>query len=84
MQCTAKIRPLPSPIEIECELVADHLADVPTHRGVLRDYAYPGSTTVIEWQDSDRRTYRGRWSQCGFWSGVGRCPLPVDHHGNHA
>ena len=76
MSCDAKIRPFPGFVEIDCEHHDGHPA---MHRGVLRDYAYPGSMTVVEWDERDRRTFHGEWP--------GDCPgcvLPVGHHGRHA
>lgn len=76
MTCAAHIRPFPNDIEIVCELHDEHSA---MHRGSLRDYAYPGSVTVMEWADDDRRNYRGAWP--------GDCPgcvLPLGHRGGHA
>lgn len=64
-----------SPVEIVCEEFGEHFA----HRGVLRDYAYTGSATVVEWLEDDRRTYHGEWP--------GACPgciLPLHHQGKHA
>lgn len=75
--CTAKIRPFTDDSEFECELPG-HLAG--SHRAVIRDYAYPGSETVLEWEEGDRRTFHGTWSACSS-SG---CTLPLGHWGRHA
>lgn len=87
--CTARIRPLPVPTEIACEKTGDIHAE---HQAVLRDYAYPGSETIITWQDDDRRCYHGDWpGACGHrerltTGGLMRdeCILPKGHRGNHA
>lgn len=77
MNCDAHMRPFPNDTELSCELGVD---DHDTHHAVLRDYAYPGSTTTIEWNDADRRTFHGPWpGECD----VEHCPLPSGHHGNH-
>jgi hypothetical protein len=76
--CDAKIRPFPGTYELVCEL--DEHGPDELHVGVVRDYAYPGSETVIRWDDGDRRTYRGDWpGACGPG-----CMLPSGHHGRHA
>lgn len=79
--CDAKIRPFPNPTEVGCERT-DGPHD--EHRGVLRDYAYPGSETVLTWQESDRRTFRGAWRDCDLTSNVLPCILPAGHRGDHA
>lgn len=77
-RCDAKIRPFPDTRELQCEGELDtHL----NHEATLRDYAFPGSQTVLIWQDTDRRTFRGEWSPCIRTSG---CILPHDHHGRCA
>lgn len=76
MSCDAKIRPFPNPTEVACEADGDH----DQHFGVLRDYAYPGSETRLQWLESDRRTYHGDWP--GACESAG-CPLPLGHGGNH-
>lgn len=75
MGCDAKIRPFPGDLEVQCE--RDHTDT--KHEGTIRDYAYPGSATVLSWFEDDRRTFRGTWSPC-----LGYCTLPHGHHGNHA
>lgn len=80
MTCDAKIRPFPNPTELTCEKVDPHPHD--EHFAVLRDYAYPGSETVMRWQESDRRTFRGEWQACEPLSRW--CILPRGHAGRHA
>jgi hypothetical protein len=86
MTCDARIRPFPGgeigSTEIACELDDDgHF----THCGVLRDYAYTGSTTELKWMDDDRRNYRGAWpGPCRLVDGTLDCVLPAGHRGNHA
>lgn len=79
MTCDAAMRPF-RPIndtEIRCELSDYH--DEP-HRGVLRDYAGPGSETEMVWMDGDRRMFHGDWpGDC-----EADCILPADHDGRHA
>jgi hypothetical protein len=77
MNCVAKIRPFPGPTVIVCE---NEVEGHTTHAAVLRDYAYPGSETVVSWDEDDRRTFRGEWSPC---TSPG-CILPLDHRGRHA
>jgi len=79
MSCDAKIRPFPDDTELVCERPdSRHLV----HDAVLRDYAYPGSLTVIDWFDDDRRCFHGDWP--GICSTVPGCVLPDGHRGNHA
>ena len=82
--CDASMRPF-RPVndtEIRCDLDAVHIGE---HRATLRDYAYPGSTTVIGWHDADRRTFRGEWpGACDATTPAGPCILPDGHNGNHA
>lgn len=78
MACDAKIRPFPGPTELQCEHNDPHPEMVP-HEATLRDYAYPGSETVVSWYENDRRTFRGDWAPCS-----GTCILPAGHRGNHA
>lgn len=73
--CRAKIRPMMAPIEIECSRGAMPHDE---HKGVLRDYAWPGSETWITWLEGDRRTFRGDWAPCGDG-----CVLPLNHQGRH-
>jgi hypothetical protein len=82
-KCTAKIRPFTDGTEVHCE---DENGAHSRHGGTLRDYAYPGSETVIDWYEEDRRTFRGDWSPCPI-AVVGvapACILPSGHHGEHA
>lgn len=73
-ECDAKIRPLPNDTEIGCEKTGEHSE----HQGTLRDYAFPGSATMVSWLENDRRTFRGEWSQCRKTFG---CVLPTGHQG---
>lgn len=77
--CTARIRPMAPAnlLEIACEVTGSHAQ----HSGTLRDYARPGSTTIITWLRGDRRTFHGTWP--GDCQQPG-CFLPIYHHGNHA
>lgn len=76
MTCAARIRPMAalSPTEIVCDEAGDHSM----HRGTLRDYAYPGSATIVQWAEDDRRTFHSEWP--GDCSG---CILPLGHRGRH-
>lgn len=77
MSCDAKIRPFPNDTEVACEESGEHTK----HLGVLRDYAYKGSETVMTWFELDRRTYHGDWpGACAAAS----CSLPRGHNGGHA
>jgi hypothetical protein len=78
-RCDAYMRPFPNPTEIRCTREQGHSDDL--HKGEVRDYAYPGSKTVMTWADSDRRTYHGEWP--GPCDSAG-CILPLGHHGRHA
>jgi hypothetical protein len=75
--CPSKIRPLPNPTEIRCEKPENHRYE---HRGVLRDYAKPGSVTTVTWQQNDRRAFIGEWAPCDSTG----CVLPRFHPGDHA
>lgn len=77
--CDAKIRPFPTPLDVRCEKPA---APHDEHQAVLRDYAYAGSETVLTWQESDRRTFRGLYIACG--DNDAPCVLPRGHRGSHA
>ena len=79
MTCDRKIRPFPgiAPVEITCDGTSGHRG---SHAGVLRDYAFPGSATVINWQESDRRNFTGDWIECPTQP----CVLPANHRGEHA
>lgn len=76
-QCLAKIRPFPNDYELSCERLGPHT----THKGTVRDYAYPGSETIIDWEEDDRRTFYGTWYPCTKTAG---CILPVNHRGGCA
>lgn len=79
--CDARIRPFPvgNDTEIACEDEMDHGA---FHGGTLRDYAYPGSRTVMSWSEDDRRNFHGVWpGRCQLVAG---CVLPVFHAGRCA
>lgn len=75
--CDAKIRPFPNPTELTCERDDPPHAE---HHATLRDYAYPGSATVMTWFEDDRRTFRGEWAPC---AGIALCVLPAGHRGEH-
>ena len=77
MTCDARIRPFPNDTEVVCERDDEHRM----HKGTLRDYAYPGSATEIEWDEDDRRTFHGEWP--GACDSAG-CVLPARHRGDHA
>lgn len=77
MTCDAAIRL--DTLEVRCEEPADHPGT--GHAGTLRDLAYPGSATRVEWADDDRRSYRGPYP--GPCPSVG-CPLPAGHPRRHA
>lgn len=76
MTCDAKIRPMypVSDVELTCELT--HTGRTQEHKATLRDYAWPGSETVLSWMEDDRRTFRGTWAQCPVLAG---CILPAGH-----
>lgn len=73
--CTAAIRPFrpTNDAEVRCSAEGDH--DV--HQGPLRDYAFPGSVTEVQWLDNDRRTFRGAWP--GPCPTDPACNLPAHH-----
>lgn len=78
--CGARIRPM-HPVndtEVRCDLIDNGHTE---HLGVLRDYAYPGSTTTVEWLHGDRRMYYGDWPGNCLSNG---CMLPLGHPGGHA
>lgn len=80
MSCTARIRPF-VPVndgDLRCERAAGHAS---SHASTLRDYAHPGSATVINWQEADRRTFHDDWPGACTDDG---CILPDGHHGGHA
>lgn len=76
--CDAKIRPFSTPTDVLCEKPSEPHDE---HQAVLRDYAYPGSETVLTWQESDRRTFRGLYIPC---DDEGLCVLPRNHRGSCA
>jgi hypothetical protein len=68
--------------EIACLLEqGDDGVEHETHRGELRDFAYAGSVTAVEWAWDDRRSFRGEWP--GDCPSAG-CILPTGHRGEHA
>lgn len=76
--CDAAIRPFPNELEVRCEI--DSNVEHRNHKAVLRDYAYQGSETTIEWFESDRRNYHGKFP--GYCRDS--CTLPLGHAGSHA
>jgi hypothetical protein len=66
---------MPDDTELKCEKSHAHYE----HQAVLRDYAYPGSNTVVIWMESDRRNFRGEWAPC-----PSNCTLPAGHRGSCA
>jgi hypothetical protein len=74
--CAARIRPFTDDTEIACETAGVH----DDHEGVVRDFAYPGSKTLLKWADTDRRCFRGEWIECPQRG----CVLPAGHRGDHA
>jgi hypothetical protein len=76
MTCPAKIRPFPNSIEVSCGLPHDGHT---SHEGEVRDYAFPGSVSMLYWEEGDRRTFSGDWNSCD----ESTCILPAGHHGNH-
>lgn len=75
MNCPHRFRaPLDPPRSLDCERPEGHPG---AHSAVVRDYAYPGSETHINWYSDDRRDYTGNWAPC---QNIG-CILPVSHHG---
>lgn len=77
MSCDARIRPMVpvNDTEIVCLVDGEHAR----HEGELRDYAWPGSLTVVVWFEDDRRTFHGVWP-----GGCPDCNLPLRHRGGHA
>ena len=75
--CDARIRPFPNSVEIACEM---HDGEHAMHAGVLRDYAYPGSATTVEWARDDRRSFHGAWPGPCPKNG---CVLPANHPREH-
>lgn len=82
MRCDAKIRPMRpvNEVELQCEINAEHPCT--THEAIIKDYAYPGSQTVLAWYEDDRRNFRGEWAPCHLLDGTHNlCTLPAAHHG---
>jgi hypothetical protein len=77
--CDAKLRPFRplNDTEIECGLTDRSHTH---HKATLKNYAYEGSQTEIQWAESDRRNFRGTWAPCLD----SRCFLPLQHRGTHA
>lgn len=80
--CNAKIRPFTDRTELTCDATSPEADEVHEHHSLLRDYAGPGSETIIYWLEGDRRTFRGRWRPCG--DNEAPCTLPRGHVGRHA
>jgi hypothetical protein len=78
--CDAAIRPFPVGNETEVRCEESHRDE--KHSGTIRDYAYPGSETVISWVESDRRNFHGPWP--GYCFRNLNCTLPRDHGGDCA
>lgn len=80
--CPWSMRPFPNETQIDCEK-PEHLPVDGQHSATLRDYAHPGSTTVITWFAGDRREFTGVWpGYCG--DNDAPCTLPRGHAGRHA
>lgn len=77
--CDAKIRPLPDDTELKCNMGDDE--NHVEHCAVLIGRAYPGSLTTIHWYETDRRNFRGLWTDCPRTEG---CVLPGAHRGECA
>lgn len=75
--CDAAMRLDHHDIELRCELERPHR----DHQSVLRDYAIPGSVTLMTWHDQDRRCFYGDWP--GACEEVEDCVLPKGHQGVH-
>jgi hypothetical protein len=54
------------------------------HQATLRDYAYPGSESVVTWLYGDRREFTGDWPGPCTENQPAGCVLPAGHHGRHA
>lgn len=85
--CDAAIRPLPNDVEIRCHVDHPippdrHFIENVEHEGTLHDYAGPGSTSMIVWFETDRRTFHGEWP--GPCSKPNPCVLPNGHRGRCA
>lgn len=77
LQCPNKIRPFwpRNATELKCHQVVNHGG---TEMAILRDYAFPGSETVIDWSADDRRNFTGIFVPCLIEQG---CMLPSNHRG---
>lgn len=78
MTCQWKIRLFPNATELTCE--KDESGHRTEHEATLRDYAYPGSATVVTWAYEDRRSFVGEWAPCPNDG----CVLPARHPRGHA
>jgi hypothetical protein len=54
----------------------------PQHHAVIRDYAGPGSESIITWEAGDRREFKGEYP--GPCTRLHGCTLHDDHHGKCA
>ncbi|MGH3300949.1 MAG: hypothetical protein ACRDOK_04525 [Streptosporangiaceae bacterium] len=87
MSCNWSIRPFSNDTQVDCAK-REHLELTdPEHQAVLRDYAYPGSSTIITWLAGDRREFSGSWP--GYCTKLGlhqlsSCKLPAGHGGRCA
>ena len=72
-RCQFRIWPFPGFQIIDCDLF-EH-PDTVKHQGVIRDYAYPGSVTLLNWMHADRRTFSGEFIACPTRG----CILPAGH-----
>jgi hypothetical protein len=61
-RCQFRIRPFPGFQIIGCDLF-EH-PDTVMHQGAIRDYAYPGSVTLLNWMHDDRRPCSGEFIEC--------------------
>lgn len=82
MKCEARIRPFPAGLNIELECEVDDRGGHIRHEAHLREYGYLGSSTLISWDEGDRRNFYGDWAPCGI--GDVPCVLPAGHHGKCA
>lgn len=95
MNCEWKLRTSPASPELICDrerhiedrtiselpggqFTVETIGD-PRHHAVLRDYAYPGSETGVDWKAGDRREYIGDWP--GICQRSPDCNLHAGHHG---
>jgi hypothetical protein len=92
-RCKWSIRPFTDQTQVSCEL-SEHLqpevaeGGQALHQATLRDYAYPGSATVITWYAGDRREFEGNFpgycTKLGMHAGRQNCTLPAGHRGKCA